>query len=185
VYWSRSNQIYVAPVGDEEIGAAVLCENPRTRLADALESCPALKSKLQDREPSTREMGALTTFERLRRVTAPGLALIGDASGSVDSSTGDGMCLAFLEAHALAEAVANNDLSSYEREHRRINRRSRCMSQLFLFAARYEKVRDLFFKYLQKEPERFDYILGIHIGEKSPRNLIGYELASALQRVRF
>ena len=53
-----------------------------------------------------------------------------DASGSVDAITGDGITLAFQQAEALAGALAVDDLSLYESEHRRIAFRPAYMGEL-------------------------------------------------------
>jgi flavin-dependent dehydrogenase len=48
-------------------------------------------------------------------VAGPNWALIGDASGSVDPLTGEGIYYAFKTAHLLAEALLHEDLRAYER----------------------------------------------------------------------
>jgi flavin-dependent dehydrogenase len=48
------------------------------------------------------------------------VALVGDASGSVDAITGEGLCLLFQQAVALAAALEAGDLALYQAEHRRI-----------------------------------------------------------------
>ena len=50
-------------------------------------------------------MGSMSISRNLKRVYKDGLALLGDASGSVDAVTGEGMCLAFKQADALAQAL--------------------------------------------------------------------------------
>jgi flavin-dependent dehydrogenase len=185
VYWSGSAQIYVAPVGPEEIGVAVLSDNPSFRVAGALENCAELRSRLQAGKPLTREMGALTVSQRLRRVTGSRVALVGDASGSVDSSTGNGIGLALQQAHALADAVRQHDLSLYERAHSRICRRSRLMSRLFLAAAHSGKIRDLVFRYLLRHPQQFEQVLGLHTGDISIGNLAENIAFSVLRRSDF
>jgi flavin-dependent dehydrogenase len=46
-------------------------------------------------------------------VAGPGWALIGDASGSVDPLTGEGIYYALKTAHLLAEALMGGDLGAY------------------------------------------------------------------------
>ena len=57
---------------------------------------------------------------------------IGDASGSVDAITGEGLALAFRQAAILAEALSRDDLAIYQAAHRRIGRIPRLMSRLML-----------------------------------------------------
>ena len=76
--------------------------------------------------------GAISVSTRLPRVIRGRLALIGDASGSVDAITGEGLALAFRQAAILAEALSKNDLAIYQAAHRRIGRIPRLMSRLML-----------------------------------------------------
>jgi flavin-dependent dehydrogenase len=62
---------------------------------------------------ATPERGAVTTSRRLLRIHEGRFALVGDASGSVDAVTGEGLCLAFRQAAALAEALASGDVAAY------------------------------------------------------------------------
>jgi hypothetical protein len=55
-----------------------------------------------------------------------------DASGSVDAITGEGLCLAFQQAIALASALETGNLDAYQAEHRRLLRRSAFMAALML-----------------------------------------------------
>ena len=59
----------------------------------------------------------MTFTTRLSHVCRGSIALVGDASGSVDAITGDGLHLAFLQALALADAFEANDLAAYEAKH--------------------------------------------------------------------
>ena len=56
--------------------------------------------------PSPGILGAISALRVLRKVCRGAFALVGDASGSVDSLTGEGLGLAFQQANALAEALA-------------------------------------------------------------------------------
>ena len=60
------------------------------------------------------------------------VALVGDASGSVDAITGEGLSLSFLQAEALAGAMVENDLSMYQRAHKKMARRPTFMARLLL-----------------------------------------------------
>ena len=50
--------------------------------------------------------GTPALTRRLERVHRDNVALVGDASGSVDAITGAGLCLAFQQAERLGEALA-------------------------------------------------------------------------------
>ena len=66
---------------------------------------------------------------RLRHVTSGNIALIGDASGSVDAITGEGLALCFRQALELAHALRVEDLDLYERAHARLHRLPHFMSR--------------------------------------------------------
>ena len=68
---------------------------------------------------------------RLRQVTRGNVALIGDASGSVDAVTGEGLCLTFRQ-RILAGAMARGDLSSLPSVHRRLAIRPNLMAEMML-----------------------------------------------------
>ncbi len=63
---------------------------------------------------------------RLHRVTSGNIALIGDASGSVDAITGEGLALCFRQALELAGALKAEDLALYERAHARLHHLGAC-----------------------------------------------------------
>jgi hypothetical protein len=69
---------------------------------------------------------------RLRHLIRGRLALIGDASGSIDAITGEGLALAFRQATMLAEASSRDELTISEAAHRRIGRMPRLISRLVL-----------------------------------------------------
>ena len=69
--------------------------------------CPEPWGRLQGATISTTERVAVSATRRLRRCTAAAVALVGDASGSVDAITGEGLRLGFEQSLALAEAVTN------------------------------------------------------------------------------
>ena len=74
---------------------------------------------------ATPERGGVSASRRLRAVCRGNVALVGDASGSVDAITGEGLCLLFQQAVALAGALEAGDLALYQAEHRRIGKRPR------------------------------------------------------------
>ena len=94
--------------------------------------------------------------------------MVGDASGSVDSLTGEGLGLAFQQANALAEALANGDFNEYEVAHRRINRPPESMSRLLLAMENHAWLRRRGLAALAKEPHLFERLLAVHAGTFSP-----------------
>jgi 2-polyprenyl-6-methoxyphenol hydroxylase-like FAD-dependent oxidoreductase len=101
---------------------ALISRDQHLRLDQALAGFPDVMARLNGAAPVTIERGAVTATRRLKAVHRGHVALTGDASGSVDAITGEGICLGFQQALALAEALANEDLAQYEAEHKRILR---------------------------------------------------------------
>jgi flavin-dependent dehydrogenase len=164
VYWTSRGQVYVTPVSDSEVGLALLTRDSRYRLEAALEQLPELKSRVAG-ALMTSERGATTSTRTLRRVTAGHVALVGDASGSVDAITGEGLALSFRQAELLAAALVAGDLARYERGHRKLVRRPRFMGDLMLTLDRSAMLRSRALHALAARPALFAGLTAMHTGE--------------------
>ena len=162
VHWGTRRQIYVTPVGQDEIGVAMLSRDSHIRLTGALAGFPELRSRLEGAETSTAERGGVTVTRRLRGVVRGNTALIGDASGSVDAITGDGISLSFQQALALAQALCEGKLEAYEAEHRRIMRRPVLIARSLLCMERFPPVRRAALTVLAHQPAVFSKLLHMH-----------------------
>jgi menaquinone-9 beta-reductase len=171
IHWGKGAQVYVTPLSDDEICIALVSHDPRMRLQDAWKEFPRLAGYLRHAQPSSAERGAVTVTRSLHRVYKGNTALIGDASGSVDAVTGEGLCLSFQQAIALANALGGKNLENYQRAHRRLARRPNTMSRLLLLMDRYPSVRKRVLRCLAGEPQLFDRLLAAHLGESSPKFL--------------
>ncbi len=136
IYWGEGCQIYVTPVSSVEVCVALISREPDLRLSVALRRFPILCDRLSGAEPVSRERGSVTATSRLRAVARGNVALIGDASGSVDAITGEGICLSLLQAEALGKAMANGDLSAYNRIHPRLALKPGLMAKTMLILDR-------------------------------------------------
>jgi flavin-dependent dehydrogenase len=159
VYWGSSCQVAVTPIGAEEVGLAVLSRKPQTRLRLALREMPALAARLGCARALSRERGAPCVLRGLSRLHSGPFVLIGDASGSVDPVTGEGLGLAFRQAPALAAAIREEDLESYQAAHERIGRAPYWMSRLILYMDKSTWLRRRALRALAGEPELFAQIL--------------------------
>ena len=168
VYWRPRCQIYITPVGREEVCVALLARDGRERIETGLAALPEVAARLRGAIPSSAGRGAVTASRVLRRVAAGRTALVGDASGSVDAITGEGLSLAFRQALALADALASDDLASYERAHRRIMRRPRFMAGLLLALDRSPWLRGRAIGALAARPAIFARLVALHVGELTP-----------------
>ena len=158
----------VTPVSPEEVCLVVTSRSPQLRLKEALTQFPEIARRLEGRPAVTKDLGAISALRIIRKVCRGPFALVGDASGSVDSLTGEGLGLAFQQAGALAEALANDDLTRYEVAHRRINRPPEVMSRVLLAMENRAWLRRRVIDALAKEPHLFERLLAVHAGTFSP-----------------
>jgi menaquinone-9 beta-reductase len=167
IYWGQRMQAYVTPLGSEETCVVLISREPHVRLAEAWREFPWLAARLLDAELSGAERGGFTATRRLRGVYRGNIALTGDASGSVDAITGEGLCLSFRQAMALADALEAGDLERYQSAHKRLARRPNFMSRVLLLLGRNALLRQRALKALAKDPSLFARFLAVHAGESS------------------
>jgi menaquinone-9 beta-reductase len=180
VHWSDFGQAYVTPNSANEVCIAFVAHKKFASPAEALSHFPALHSRLVHARRSGPARGSITLVRKLRRVTSGNIALIGDASGSVDAITGEGMALCFRQAAALAPALRANNLAAYQQAHRRIQFRPTLMSRSLLLMDRYPRLRDQTLNVLERNPWLFEQLLRIHVGH-SPLHLLGVRVDDLLQ----
>jgi 2-polyprenyl-6-methoxyphenol hydroxylase-like FAD-dependent oxidoreductase len=176
LYWCRRGQFYITPVAKDEICVVFVSRHPRLRLDAAFDDFPTLRQRLAGAEHGSHEMGAMSISRRLRRVYKDGLALLGDASGSVDAVTGEGMCLAFKQADALAQALRAGDLRQYAARHKEIGAKPRMMASLMLTMELNGELQRRALAALAKSPQLFESLLKFHVGETSLASLFSRQL---------
>ncbi len=163
VYWGRSCQVAVTPTGPEEVGLAVISRSSGTRLPEALQEMPVLAARLAGAQATTRERGAPSILRRLPELYRGRFVLIGDASGSVDPVTGEGLGLAFRQAIALGGALHGGDLRGYQEAHESIGRLPYWMSRLVLTMDRSAWLRRRALRALAAEPGLFARLLNTDV----------------------
>lgn len=164
LHWGDSCQLYVTPVSAREVCVVLISSDMRLRLDDALPQFPQISGWLHPSAIGTLERGGVTSTRRLKAVCGNRVALIGDASGSVDAITGEGLCLLFQQAVAMADAFVNDDLSSYAAAHRRIGRRPRFMADMMLMLDSRTRLRSAVLNTLSDHPGLFAGMLRFHVG---------------------
>jgi flavin-dependent dehydrogenase len=185
LHWGRNCQVYVTPVSGDEVCVALISADRNLRLEDALVQFPELCARLKDSAYASSERGAITVTRKLRRVHRGHAALVGDASGSVDAITGEGLCLAFRQAALLGECLASGNLSRYQRSHRTLRHRPALMARMMLFMAKHNRLRRRTMQVFESNPQAFAGMLAMHVGEGSPRDhvangiALGWELLKA------
>lgn len=168
VHWAGRGQMYVTPIGSEAICVAFITADQHLHFDEALADFPQLDARLRNVEPATRLKGALTLTRRLRNVYRDNVALIGDASGSPDAITGDGLSMSFKQAVALVDAIVAGDLAAYQKAHRRIARLPVFMGELMLTMSDHPAFRRRVFSVFDQYPRYFERMLAIHTGAQSP-----------------
>lgn len=168
VYWGVNCQLYVTPVAANEVCVAVLSRDPQLRVDAALDRFPEVRRRLAGAELSSTERGGVCGNRSFRAVASGRVVLIGDASGSVDAITGDGISLAFRQAIALADAMEQGSLASYEEAHRAILSVPTLTARLLLSMDRRAWLRDRVIRRLRNDPRMFQRIFAAHAGDTSP-----------------
>jgi flavin-dependent dehydrogenase len=175
IYWGDHAQAYVTPVGPEQVCVVITLNAKRTAsFQDALREMPELEDRLAGAPCTSAARGAVTLGRRLKRRTRGPVALVGDASGSVDSITGEGLSIGFHQATPLADAIVANDLSRYERASREISRVPLFMSQTMLLLDRSVLLRRHTLAAFARSPQLFARMLRVHV-EESPLQWLGDE----------
>ncbi len=165
IHWNIGCQFYITPVAHDEICLVLMSRDSHLRIDEALPRFPALFQRLGHLTPATSERGSFAATRRLKKVAAGHVALIGDASGTVDAITGEGLCMAFQQALALADAMEAGNLNLYCQEHARLARRPLFMAEFMLLMDRSSILRQRVFRAFSHRPELFARILASHVGK--------------------
>jgi flavin-dependent dehydrogenase len=176
VHWGDACQLYITPTGSSEICVVLISSDARLRLEDALPRFPEVAQRLRGWPPLTAERGGVSASRRLDRVACGRVALVGDASGSVDAVIGEGLCLLFQQALALGDALAAGDLSRYEAQHRLIGKRPARMADLMLLLDRRTRLRHRTMRALAAHPPLFSRLLAMQLEEHSTANYLANNL---------
>lgn len=172
VHWGEHCQGYATTVSEDQVCVAVMSHDPNLRLEDGLKGLPALSARLQKAQSFTTERGAVTGNRRLKSVWRGNVALIGDAAGTVDAITGEGLGLAFSQAVALAECLEAGNLAPYQQTHDRLVLRPLLMARLMLALDGRPRLQDRTLQAFLKRPQIFRHLLALHLGSLPPRKLV-------------
>jgi len=172
VHWGKHCQGYATGVSEEHVCVALASHDPNLRLERGLQDLPRLRARLKGAKPVSTERGAVTGNRRLKRVWRGNVALIGDASGTVDAITGEGLGLAFSQAVVLAKCMESGDLLPYQPEHRRLAMRPLLMARLMLTLDGRPRLQDRTLQVFQKHPQVFQRLLALHVGALPPQRLV-------------
>jgi len=141
VYWSDRCEAYVTPVGEDLIGVALLSHGPAASFDELLGAFPGLADRLAGAEAASRDRGAGPFGQRCTSVVRGRVALVGDAAGSLDPISGEGLSVSFHEAGAVVDAMVAGDLHRYRWAQRSLRRIPTILTGLLSFMARHPVVR--------------------------------------------
>ncbi|MBV8550459.1 MAG: NAD(P)/FAD-dependent oxidoreductase [Acidobacteriaceae bacterium] len=176
LHWGPRGQAYVTPIAEDEICLVMISRHKHLRLEDALLDFPELNRRLTSGMAISSEMGSLSISRRLERVCRDRVALVGDASGSVDAITGEGMSLSFKQAAALASAFCTGKLNDYQKAHERLSSRPLAMESLMLALERRQGFQRRVLASLASHEGVFAALLSVHVGESSFLDLCSWRL---------
>jgi menaquinone-9 beta-reductase len=168
VHWHNLGQAVVTPTASDEVCISIFTSAPTRPMAKLIDRFPEISRRLNGAHPTSSVRGAISGSSNMRSVVRGEVALIGDASGSVDALTGEGLSIGFRQALALAEAFEKNDLAHYQVAHRNIARMPERMARLMLFVGARAWLRRRMLHALAAQSQMFGLMLGAHVGALSP-----------------
>ena len=167
VHWGRGGQIYATPVAEDCVCVVYITRNAKCDRDTILDGFPEVAARLAGAETVSQQRGAVTATCKLHRVASDSVALIGDASGSADAITGEGLALTFRQAIKVAEAIDSGSLMSYNRAHRAIGKLPHAMGSLMLTLDRRPALQVRAMRALASTPGLFQELLQAHVGERT------------------
>jgi flavin-dependent dehydrogenase len=171
VYWADSAEAYVTPIGPGAVGIALLSSESPIDFDRFLNRFPSLRSRLEGVVPISRDRGGGPFGQRPAAVVRDRLALVGDASGSLDPITGEGLSIAFAQAEALIRSLENGCIEDYAAAHRRIRRWPKLMTGLLLAIERHPKLRRRTISVLASNPYLFSHMVDVAASGRLPWSL--------------
>lgn len=157
VYWTRSAEVYVTPVGERLVGLAVL-GGPGLDYDEVLDEV-GLAARLSGAQAASALRGAGPLHQRAVRRTAGRVLLVGDAAGYVDALTGEGLRIGLAQARAAVAAVAAGRPEDYERSWRRITRDYRALTTVLVAAGSRRRARGRIVPLAQRLPGLYGAIV--------------------------
>ncbi len=166
IHWAKEGQAYVTPISAHEICIALISKRRFESFDSGLAHFPELHQHLTSATRTSNPKGAVTIYRHLRSVVHDNVALAGEASGSVDAITGEGLAMAFRQALALSSALAKGDLAQYQAAHREIAKLPEFMSNAMLLMDKSSWLRSRALRAFDRKPSLFGKMLSIHVGDR-------------------
>lgn len=164
VYFGDGTEAYVTPLGDDEVGVAILSARVPLSFDAALERFETLRTRLAGAQATSDARGAGPFFQDVTRRQQGRTLLIGDAAGYVDAITGEGLSLAFESARLAVDAIATHR-TSYEHAAKRARRSYEVFTRLMLSLSRHAKLRRAAISTLARHPAALSRLLAMSMGD--------------------
>lgn len=177
-YWGDRSQMILTPTSPDEICVSFMTRRPRFRIEAALDEFPTVAEHLRGAASGSPEIGSPTAIGKARAATRGSVALVGDASCTVDGVSGQGLSLAFQQAVALGEALARKDLRFYEAVHRRLSQHAIRMAHWLLLMDRSAWIRRKALRLFAANPALFAKLIAVHTCNAGEENLSAADLAT-------
>jgi 2-polyprenyl-6-methoxyphenol hydroxylase-like FAD-dependent oxidoreductase len=182
VHWARRSQMVVSPTSAGEICVSFFADDPRMRVDTALASFPEVAARLRGATPTSTEAGSMIKFRRARAVVRGNVALVGDAGCTVDAVSGQGISLAFQQAHFLADALANENLARYQIAHDHLTLTAIRVTRLLLVMNDSSWLRRKVLRLFAMRPNLFAQMISVHT-QPQPEPLKACEIVNLTWRV--
>jgi flavin-dependent dehydrogenase len=166
-------EAYLTPAGQGRLGVALLFEEAAPGGFDGLLArFPALRARLAGLAPASEELGAGPFARTARTCVLDRLALLGDAAGSLDALSGEGLSLALAAAldlaalapAALAAGARREHLLAYQRAWRRRWRTAWGATAALLAVARRPVLRRALIGLCAREPRPLARLVAAAVG---------------------
>ena len=167
VHWGATGQVYITPVAPDCVCVVFVTSSGSVDRKHFLDGFPEVALKLAGASIVTKGRGDASVTRKLVRVANETVALIGDAAGSADVITGEGLAQSFRQAVVLAASIENGELSEYQKAHRRIARLPHAMARLMLTMDRWPAVEKQGMRALASDTSLFQELLSVHVGVES------------------
>jgi 2-polyprenyl-6-methoxyphenol hydroxylase-like FAD-dependent oxidoreductase len=180
VYWKDGIECYVAPVASDCVEFVFGWNQDKIKIKQG--RCPELEKKLFSYFPELESK--ILGHHRLSKIEARGgfarsakfpisgrVLLIGDANVFLDPITGEGLSMAFEQAHILSQSFANimskEGQRSFIDQIQSLKARYINMTNLALFLCEHPLIRRIAIRFLATFPLIFQHILELNMGTRS------------------
>ena len=174
VHWGHGGEAYVTPVGENEIGVALLWHEPPASYEDGLARFPDLAARLDGAAVTSSLKGAGPFRQNVSSVHRGNVVLVGDAAGYLDALTGEGMALGLRSARALIASLSSGGgFLEYEARYRKLRLRYDFMTELALVLTQHPPLRRFVIAFIASCPRLFSKLVAVSCGESHRKERSG------------